>query len=207
MTLRNSSVGQQIITWDTVFEDLPTQFAKLTNYTLKHPECFYLPDNKPSFQKYFPKIYKNGFSFSELLTIIFSKTVKQYLSDVEIEEYKLNASKLFFRTICIQNCQPNLDTSTKKTISKVLANVYLNCAFGFKCNEKIFGFKKFEKSGKTFCNFSPNTPILIETLEEMTAHTNIFLQSDGVLCLMKPKNLEGNIYPTDWKISDYNYIK
>lgn len=207
MALRHPDLGNQIVEWKTIFDDLPLQFAQITQYSLEHPECFYLPDNQPNFQKYFPKIYKTGFSFSQLLTIIFSKAIHEYLSNDEIEEYKLNASKLFFRTLCLQNCKCNLDNLTKKTISKVFANVYLNCAFGYKHEGKIFGFKKFEKNGQTFCNFSEKTPILVETLTEMTAHTNIFLKQDGVLCLMKPNDLEGKIYPTSWNISKYNYLK
>lgn len=143
-------LGGQFVKWDTIFEDLPISFAKLTKFSLEHPECFYLPDNEPNFKKYFPLIYKEGINFSQILTILFSNGTPLELSLETLEEYKLNAAKFFFRTACVQTCHYNLDANSRKIISKIMANVYLNCAYGFKVEEKVLVLRNLKKTEKHF---------------------------------------------------------
>lgn len=207
MKWRHPCLGGQFVKWDNVHEELSTPLLRVVQYSLEHPECFYLPDNTPSFQKYFPEIYKPNLTFSQLLNIIFADETANNFSSEKLEEYKLTAAKFFFRTICVQNCQPNLDANSRKIISKVMANIYLNCAYGFKVEGKIFGFKPFEKTGKTFCEFTEKTPILKETIIEMTAYSNLLINPEGIYCLMKPKDLEGKILPYNWVNLHFKYIK
>lgn len=207
MKWRHPCLGGQFVKWDTIFEDLPISFAKITKFSLEHPECFYLPDNEPNFKKYFPLIYKEGINFSQILTIIFSNGTPLEFSLETLEEYKLNAAKFFFRTACVQTCHYNLDANSRKIISKIMANVYLNCAYGFKVEGKVFGFTKFEKNGKTFCNFTQKTPILKETIIEMAEYTNIILKPEGVYCLLRPKESDSVILPNNWENLQFDYIK
>lgn len=204
MSKRN--VGGQIIEWKSISMDIPGNLVKIAQYTMEHPGCFNFTDEQPSYQKYFPLIYKNGMGFLEILEIIFSPDISTKLSIETIETYRDYAAKFFFRILCIQTCQDNISANNRKIISKVFANIYLNCAFGYKNNGRIYGFSEFNKYGQTFCNFSPKTPILTETLHEMTAHVNIFIEDNGIRLLMKRRDEIGIIAPSNWQYKSLNFL-
>lgn len=200
------NLGGQIVKWDSIFNDLPKPIAKLTQYTMEHPGCFNFTDHYANFEEYFKGIYKPNMSFSDLIELIFYNPSSLNLLPETIELYRNNASKFFFRILCFETTQKNISTEKRRIISKIFSNIYINCAFGYTNGGLVYGFKKFNSIGQTFCKFTPKTPILKETIYEMSAFADINVEKDGVYCLLRLQDSSPLIYPFNWENQNFDYI-